>query len=698
MAHDPSTVRRPWRSPRVAGCVAGALALGMVVAAAAGEATPRPATAPLVGGAAVRQADALRGTPCMDDDGCGGYAVIPPLWCRRGEGADTPTCRGYVGEGEACDNAGVVCDATTSFGFHSLSCVGGTCSTFVSGVAGGDVCPTGQSASPCVGGHDCRFVRSAGNSARCVSVGAAGAGCGGPLAVCAVGTECIDGDTGEACPLMRTVGAPPFEEEERFLFPACTDSATAAGGTCRAAARPTVGTACNRLGERDDVCARSGDANLICSRVSSRNFDGNLQCVQRTWPGAPCALSGASGPGVCSEQRGNAAKQLCIDGACVEYFFPGPLVSTLGNECNLRDGCSGGDDVVCRLWEGQANVVCWRERVPEGGMCGVNAFGICDQDAGLTCTDGVCVVAEAAQQGAACDDRLRGGCDQSAVGDRSGFTSCRTDASGGGGKRCVFVCRDGDACGGEFDLCPDGRVLDGVCVVGLLKGDPCNHPIVCAARQGLFCRPIDGNGGGSGSNVRNVDGVCAVKAAVGETCDATTGDQCLDGLRCVYGVCAERSVGLGEACTDDTDCRNTDDGQVTSCWRGRGATGGGQTCRAWRGPYESCAGADGKCWRPDLFCTNDGDDSVCVNAQGRGDLGAYCRLDGSDCTAADDLFCAASAFTAAPVCKRFVGEGEQCHPGQGRDLLLCNADEGLACRFNGRFSGRPVGYFCQVPA
>lgn len=689
---------RPWRAPRVAGRIAGALALGLVAAAAAGGATPRPVPLPLVGGAAVRQAGALRGTPCTDDDDCGGYAVFPPLWCRRGEGADTPTCRAYVGEGAPCDDAGVVCDATTSFGSRSLSCVGGVCSTFVAGVARGDVCPAGQRTSPpCVDGHVCRFVNSAGNAARCVALGAPGDGCGGPLALCADGTECIDGDTGEACPMTRTVGAPPFEEEERYPFPACVNTATAAGGTCRAATTPTVGTLCDELGDRDDVCARSGDANLICTRVTNRNRDAVLRCVQRTAPGAPCALSGASGPGVCSEQPGNAADQLCIDGACVEYFFPGPLVSTLGNECTFRDGCSGGDDVVCRFWEGLANGVCWRERVPLGGGCGVDEFGICNNDAGLTCADGVCVAGEAAQQGEACDDRLDVSCDQSAVGNRAGLTSCRTNASGDGGTRCVFVCRDGDACGGEFDLCPDGRVMDGVCVVGLLKGDPCDHPsAVCDARRGLFCRPIDGDGGGSGSNVRNVDGVCAVKGAVGKACDAASGDQCFDGLSCVSGVCAERSVGLGEACTNDTDCRNTDGGQGTACWRGRGATG--KTCRAWRGPHESCAGATDKCWRPSLLCTDDGDDSVCVNAQGRGGLGAFCRLDRSDCTAADDLFCATSAFTPAPVCKRLVGEGAACDPGLGTDLRLCDAAAGLVCRYSGRFSGGPVGYFCRQPA
>lgn len=702
MAPVAPTARRPWRSARVTGRVVCAIVLGAVAAAAPGDATPRPAHLALAGGAAVRQADALRGTPCTSDDGCGGYAVFPPLWCRRGEGADTPTCRSYVGEGQACNSTGVLCDEETASGSNTLSCVSGKCSTFVLGVGRGDKCPAGQRPSPCVDGHNCRFVNSLGTHARCVSVGAAGVGCGGPLAICAAGTECIDADTGEACPLTRTVGAGPFEEEERYLFPACTNNATAGGGTCRATAAPAVGTPCNNLGSRDDVCGRGGDDSLVCSRVAFRGGSGELQCVKRTAPGAPCALSGASGPGVCSEQTGDDDEQLCIDGKCVPYVFPGPLVTTLGNECSPRDGCTGGDDVECRFWEGIANLVCWRQRVPAGGACGLAAFGICDGGAGLSCVDGVCVAAAGAAQGAACDRRLDVSCDQAAVGNRSGVTSCRPgppgsgDGDGDGGRRCFFVCRNGDACTGEFDLCDDGRVLDGVCVKGVIKGDPCDHPTaVCDAREGLYCRPIDGNGGGSGSDVRDVDGVCAVTAAAGTACDATTADQCADGLACVDGTCAERSVGLGEPCTDDADCRNTDDGQVTACRRGRGASG--KTCRAWRGPYASCVGADSKCWRPDLYCTDDGAASVCVNAEGRGDLGAYCRLDGSDCTAADDLFCAASAFTAAPVCKRYVAEGERCDPGLGRDLRLCNANDGLVCRYNGRFSGRPVGYFCQAP-
>lgn len=695
------TAGRPWRGPGVAARVACAALLGAVAVAAAADATPRPADAPLAGGIAVRQAYELRGTPCTSDDDCGGDAIFPPLWCRRGEGADTPTCRAYVGEGEACDSTGVLCDATTEFDVDALSCVGGTCSTFVLGVERGGRCPAGQEPSPCVDGHRCRFVNSLGGDARCVSEGTAGTGCGGPLAICTAGTECIDADTGEACPLRQTFGAPPFEQEEWFAFPVCTNNATAAGGTCRALAAPTVGTLCNDLGDFDDVCGRGGNDSLVCSRVGSLDDSTDLQCVARTAPGAPCALSGASGPGVCSEPTGFDDEQLCIDGKCVAIASPGTFLSTVGNQCTIRgggDGCAGGDDVVCRSWRGIANLVCWRERVPEGGACGRPAFGICDQEAGLTCADGVCVVAAAAALGAACDNRLDVSCDPAVVGDRSGLMSCRTGPTDGGdsdgGRRCFFICFDGDACTGEFELCPNGRVLDGVCVEGLIKGDPCDHPTAeCDARKGLFCRPIDGDGGGSGSNIRQVAGVCAVKAAVGAACDAATADQCADGLACVNGTCAERLVGLGEPCTDDTDCRNTDDGQSTACWRGRGAAG--KTCRAWRGPYASCAGADSKCWWPALYCSDDGAASVCVNAEGRGDLGAFCRLDGSDCTAADDLFCAVSRFTVAPVCKRIVGDGEECDAGLGSDLRLCDADAGLVCRYNGRFSDRPVGYYCQ---
>lgn len=694
MTHAFLCCGRAWRDPRKAGLVAGAFAVGIVAAVAFVEASPWPASLRPNGGTAMRQADDMAGTPCTVDDDCGGYAVFPPLWCRRGEGSYSPTCRKYVGEGEVCDNAGVLCNARTRAGDRSLSCVNGTCSTFASGLTRGDECPVGQSPSPCVDGHICKFIKSVRRGGRCVSVGTAGDACGGPLALCAEGTECIDGDTGEACPMTRTVGAPPLEVEERSPFPLCTNNATAAGGTCRAADKPSVGTLCNSLGERDDVCPRSGDDNLICSRVTNENSKAILRCVQRTAPGAPCALSGTSFPTICSEQPRSAADQLCINGTCVEDLFPNSPVSSLGNECNFQGGCSGGDDLTCRFWSGFANSVCWRQRVPAGGACGPEAFGICNQDAGLTCTDGVCVTAEAAQQGEVCDARLSDSCDQSAVGNRTGWTSCRLNSSGDDVRRCFFVCGDGETCEGEFDICSDGRLMDGVCVFGQLKGDPCNIPTAdCDSRRGLFCRPIDGDGGGSGSNIRDVNGVCAVTAEAGEACDATTGDQCRDGLRCVDRVCVERSVGLGEACDDDTDCKNTDDGQPTSCWRGRGATG--KTCRAWRGPYESCARADSKCWRSELTCVDDGDDSVCVNAQGRGDLGAYCRLDGSDCTGAEYLFCQASRFTSAPVCKRFVEEGESCDPGLGSDLRLCRT--GNVCRYNGRFSGRPVGYFCQKP-
>lgn len=710
MAYAFSPCVRPWRSPCVAGRVAGALVLGVVAAAAAVMASPRPVSLPLTGGAAVRQADALRGTPCAGDDDCGGYAVFPPLWCRRGEGADTPTCRAYVAEGEACSNAGVLCDATSELQISPLSCVDGTCSTFVTGGTRGDTCPIDQDSSPCADGHTCRFVNSLGGDGVCVSVGAAGNACGGPLAVCSDATECIDGETGEACPLTRMMGAPPFEVEERDVFPKCTSNATAAGGTCRAPTTPTVGTPCTGLRGTDDVCARSGDDTLFCSIVSrARGLDetDDLRCVKRTAPGAPCTLSGASEPGVCSDQPFGSPAQLCIDKVCVPYPSSGPQVSSLGNECYPRDGCSGGDDVECVFADfanGQefANGVCFRRRVPVGGACGVESFGLCDADAGLTCKGDVCVAGGSAQLGVVCDARLRVSCDPSAVRNRSGFLRCT--GSSGGETRCSFECVDGDECGGEFDSCPGGRVLDGICVEGLVKGDPCDDAsFACDARRGLFCRPIDGNGGGSGSNVRDVDGVCAVKRAVGATCDATTADQCNDGLTCQYGVCAERSVGLGEACNDDADCRNTADGRVTACWRGRGAEG--KTCRAWRGPFESCASASDKCWRPALYCADDdagaggaGGGSVCVSAQGRGDVGAFCRLGGADCTAAADLFCATSRFTPAPVCKRIVGEGEPCDAGLGSDFRLCDEDAGLQCLYRGRFDEGPMGYFCQAPS
>jgi len=97
-----------------------------------------------------------------------------------------------------------------------------------------------------------------------------------------------------------------------------------------------------------------------------------------------------------------------------------------------------------------------------------------------------------------------------------------------------------------------------------------------------------------------------------------------------------------------------------------------------------------------LVCAGEGDAAVCVNAEGGGELGAYCRLDGDDCQGGDGgdgggpLFCADSVFTGAPVCKVLVAEGERCDPGQGSDLRLCDGDAGFTCRYK----SRGEGYVC----
>lgn len=338
--------------------------------------------------------------------------------------------------------------------------------------------------------------------------------------------------------------------------------------------------------------------------------------------------------------------------------------------------------------------------MPVGGACGLGAFGVCNSKAGLTCSpDGVCVAGTPAALGEACDfrHRLNGPCDEGPVGNRSGNMACRPGGGAGDTERlCYFICDDGDGCGGAFDLCPRGRIMDGVCVEGRVKGDPCNHPTAeCSTARGHTCRPNDGNGGGTGSNVRLRPGVCAVLGAVGAACDAATGDQCIDGTACVAGVCVDRAVGLGGACMGDGDCARTPDGEVTGCWRGRGA--GGKTCRAWVGPYQPCASADTKCWAPALRCADEaGGASVCGSATGGEELGAYCRLDGDDCTGTEGLFCATSPSTPDAVCKRYVAEGERCDPPQGKNLLLCNPAEGLECRYVGRWSSPgPGGNRCR---
>lgn len=294
----------------------------------------------------VRRGSSLRptcgGTPCTTGDDCGGYAVFVPLWCRRGEAADTPTCRAYVGKGDPCGTTDVLGDASVAFGSKALLCVGRYLLDACHGRGTRRRVPDGprpvavyaRSRLPVCGKR---------RPQRAVRVGGCrrGRAWGSPGGVCAAGTECVNSETGSACPLTQAVGTPPLAVDESYRFPAGagTDT-TAAVGTCRPAAAPTVGTPCDDRG--------AGDTDLVCSRVASTGPDGRLPCVRRTAPGAPLRAVGCGGRGCVQRADGRRGRPAVhFNGTCVRSVLSVPLVATVGHECTFGDGPAGGDGVDC---------------------------------------------------------------------------------------------------------------------------------------------------------------------------------------------------------------------------------------------------------------------------------------------------------------------------------------------------------------
>lgn len=329
-------------------------------------------------------------------------------------------------------------------------------------------------------------------------------------------------------------------------------------------------------------------------------------------------------------------------------------------------------------------------------------FG-CDFGAGLDCVDGSCA-AKSVPLGGVCNPQVRGQCSSdggrdASGGTRAGIVRCSFGTSPGNPPtaRCLFTCDvapspGGPLCTGEWDVCgtrprDQVRLIDGRCVLGEVRGDACTNPrsFSCGGPSTPWtCRPTDGDGGGSGTVPSPATpGICAVTGAVGDACDAASDAQCGDELSCgPDGVCVDGGVLPGGACTRDADCSCVA-GVPATCAAGRGADT--PTCRQWRGPFEACTGADARCWGG-LACSEDADASVCINADGGGRLGSFCRTVEEDCVGLENAFCEASGWRGA-VCKVRVGEGEVCD--SLFNMWRVCAD-GLACMANGRPQGRCV--------
>lgn len=512
--------------------------------------------------------------------------------------------------------------------------------------------------------------------------GTSGAVCDGRARGCQSGLRCISDATGGPCG--------PIEE----VVVGCGADEVADGTGVCAVWVPKEGDRCEGVECRGDSRGPPFSLpNLECSQTTATPF--GLPNIRRCLPyrgvGTACELTG---PRVCGEaQGGGSPRLLCIDGTCQAGDTP----SVLGQPCDrpCRDGTE------CFFVPFFPQPMCHVRGLGAGQACG--DFRLCDFGAGLDCVDGSCA-AKSVPLGGVCNPQVRGQCSSdggrdASGGTRAGIVRCSFGTSPGNPStaRCLFTCDvapspGGPLCTSEWDVCgtrprDQVRLIDGRCVLGEVRGDACTNPrsFSCGGPSTPWtCRPTDGDGGGSGTVPSPATpGICAVTGAVGDACDAASDAQCGDELSCgPDGVCVDGGVLPGGACARDADCSFVA-GVPAACATGRGADT--STCRQWRGPFEACTGADARCWGG-LACSEDADASVCINADGGGRLGSFCRTVQEDCVGLENAFCEASGWRGA-VCKVRVGEGEVCD--SLFNIWRVCAD-GLACMANGRPQGRCV--------
>ncbi len=220
-----------------------------------------------------------------------------------------------------------------------------------------------------------------------------------------------------------------------------------------------------------------------------------------------------------------------------------------GGACREHVVCAGRPDVYCDTSKGCPGTCARKpgagEPCEHGTVCAM----------GLTCGDGGCKAVVAAGPGEPCDNENGPHCAglltcaKEADGDGS---ACRTYAEiatlalgeacwpyqqhclpglacrhrEGAGPICVEVAGPGDPCGAAVpDMCPTGTLCNGTsadaltCVPWPEAGQPCNE--VCQAPA------------------RCVDGLCVVGLANGQPCQRAT--ECLSGA-CTAGACAAHDL------------------------------------------------------------------------------------------------------------------------------------------------------------
>lgn len=407
-----------------------------------------------------------------------------------------------------------------------------------------------------------------------------------------------------------------------------------------------------------------------------------------------------------SERKGFCTRDCMRDSAC-ENFSDGPFGQTYSCVHNDTDGlCMPGSNQRC---DGGANGACtdgevctfgqtFSEDATYGGLCqppragGVGVGEACDEDAGIYCANGMCIVGKCSNF-----------CDPNAA---------------------ESACGSGQACYDDWSLA-DGQILLDMCLPQPCeKSSDCPETDVCTITLDFSGAPY-------------IVGICTAKTegkrALGEPCDED-GDDCDGGNICYEGyctgpcdvdgdcpggvcsilsllidsetmqtaqvqICLPAPAGSGRECTSNDECAAEGDVPAEGCdlvvrgnlenGRPQGELTVGGRCvtppRNAVAPGEACSAA-APCFTESL-CNSGYCSQICRTTADCGP-GAYCTnalvSDGGTSSLADDLF--------AGLCVADAGSHADC---------TIDADcmaEGEFCRINYLLTGEAgeVERFCSA--
>lgn len=337
-----------------------------------------------------------------------------------------------------------------------------------------------------------------------------------------------------------------------------------------------------------------------------------------------CSLYPGMGGGDCTA-TGCPSGEMCVSGTCTPIMGDGTVCSP----CRNHDDCGGASDYCLGY--------------PDGGFCGKRCFSNAD------CDGDYCAA-------------LEGGGSQCVRVDSTGTPSCSAPAPGG--------CRNDSDCGAT-ERC---NITTSRCeprpMGGANLGEPCeshtqcNSGVCLATPAGSVCS-------------QSCDWLAPTSCPSGFYCSGTITGSCGSIGLCVAGVAG--ALGLGEACSVDTDCSTllcSEGVCATPCIPGGAAacTEAGYACQV--GPVDGC----GACKMTGRL----GD--ACTTVDDCGSRNCACRAEG-------DCFCTAFCDDSASRCPG----GFACTPiGGDQSVCVPTATPGGDGGTGGGGGGRRDGGCCAV--